>query len=124
MLIPSSALVRCMVLWLLSAVAVAIWPVFTVHWLGVSTVFVVIVLSDALLAARRVHVELRRSLPGSAPLGVWVDVRVRLENLDRMLLSCEVFDHYPAGCTVEGMPRRLRAAPRGWVELTYRLRPE
>jgi uncharacterized protein (DUF58 family) len=124
MLIPSSVLVRWTLLWLVSAVAVAIWPVFTVHWLGLSAVFVIIVLSDALLAARRLQLELRRSLPGSAPLGVWIDVRLRLDNQDRMRLSCELFDHYPAGCAVEGLPRQLKAAPRGWVELTYRLRAE
>jgi len=124
MLIPSSALVRWTLLWLASAVAACVWPLFMVQWLGLSAVLAVIVLSDALLAARRVRIAVRRWLPGSAPLGVWIDIRLRVDNDDRMPLSCELFDHYPSGCGVEALPRRLTAAPRGWVELAYRLRPE
>jgi uncharacterized protein (DUF58 family) len=41
-----------------------------------------------------------------------------------MQLSCEVFDHHPAACAVEAMPRRVSVAGQGWVELTYRLRAE
>jgi uncharacterized protein (DUF58 family) len=66
----------------------------------------------------------RRGVPGSAPLGVWIEIRLRLDNLDRIRVSCELFDHYPAACAVEGQPKRLTVAPRGWVELAYRLRAE
>src|SRR5690348_8952025 len=124
MLIPSSALVRWAMLWLVSAVGVSIWPALTVHWLGVTTLFALAVVSDALLSARRVRLDLRRHVPGSAPLGVWITIRLRLTNQDRLRLSCELFDHYPSGCAVEELPRRLSVGARGWVELTYRLRAE
>jgi uncharacterized protein (DUF58 family) len=124
MLIPSSALVRWTLLWLISAVAVSMWSMLTVHWLAVSAVFALAVLSDTLLSARRVSLDVRRWVPGSAPLGVWIEIRLRLDNRDRLRLSCELFDHYPPGCAVEGLPRHVVAAPRGWVELAYRLRAE
>jgi uncharacterized protein (DUF58 family) len=124
MLIPSAALVRLTLLWLISAVAVCIWPSLMVYWLALSALFGLVALSDALLAARPVRLEVRRGVPGSAPLGVWIEIRLRLDNLDRMRVSCELFDHYPAACAVEGQPKRLTAAPRGWVELAYRLRAE
>jgi uncharacterized protein (DUF58 family) len=124
MLIPSSALVRWALLWLVSAVGVSIWPTLTVHWLGATTLLALAVVSDALLSARRVRLDLRRDVPGSAPLGVWITIRLRLTNHDRLRLSCELFDHDPSGCAVEELPRRLSVAARGWVELTYRLRAE
>lgn len=124
MLIPSPALLRWTLLWLLSAVTISIWPIFLVQWLWLSAGLGAVALADALIAARRLRLELRRTLPVSAPLGVWIDVRMRLHNHDRMQLSCEVFDHYPAACAVEAMPRRVSVAAEGWVELTYRLRAE
>jgi len=124
MLIPSSALVHWTLLWLVSAVAVSIWPMLTAQWLAASALFAVAVASDALLSARRAALEVHRWVPGSAPLGVWIEIRLRLTNHDRLRLSCELFDHYPPGCVVEGLPRRLAAAPREWVELAYRLRAE
>src|SRR5262245_27189239 len=124
MLIPSPSLVRWTFLWVVSAVAVCIWPALLTPWLGLTAVGALATLSDALLAARRVRLEVSRSLPGSAPLGVWIDIRLRLTNEDRMRMSCELFDHYPVECAVQGLPRRVSAAPRGWVELAYRLRPE
>jgi uncharacterized protein (DUF58 family) len=123
-LIPSAALVRWTLLWLVSAVAVCLWPPLTVAWLALTAIFALVALSDALLAARRIKLEVRRSLPPSAPLGVWIDIRLRLDNYDRMRLSCELFDHYPGNCAVEGQPRRVNVAPRGHVELVYRLRAE
>ncbi len=124
MLIPSSNLLRWTLLWLLSAVAVCLWPALTLQWLVLSGLFILVALSDALLAARRIKLEVRRSVPGSAPLGVSIDIRLRLANLERMRLACEVFDHFPTGCAMEGLPRGLAIQPRGWVELAYRLRAE
>jgi uncharacterized protein (DUF58 family) len=123
-MIPSALLVGLTLAWLASAVAVCIWPSLTVQWAGVSAGLGLIAAADALLAARRMRIEVHRSLPASAPLGVWLEARLRVHNGDRMPIACELFDHYPAGCTMENLPRRVSAAPRGWVELTYRIRPE
>src|SRR4051794_27365007 len=115
MLIPSPLLVSLLLLWLASAVAVCIWPMFILQWLGLTALLGIVALSDALLAARRVRIEVRRVLPGSAPLGVWLEVRLRVHNHDRITLAAEVFDHYPDGCAAENQPRRVTVAARGWV---------
>jgi uncharacterized protein (DUF58 family) len=124
MLIPSSTLARLGALWLASAVAVSIWPLFLLQWLGMSAALAVFVLGDGLIAVRRVSMRIERAVPGSAPLGVWLEVRLRLHNEGRMPLALDVVDHYPSGCAVDNLPRRVNATARGWVEFTYRLRPE
>ncbi len=123
MLIPAPWLLRLLVVWLALAIVVSIWPTLTAEWLAGSIAALAVVISDAWLTRRTVHLEAHRTLPYSAPLGGWIDVRIRLSNAGRIPVSCTAYDHHPAPCAVEGLPRRLTIAAGGWSEFAYRLRP-
>ena len=122
-MVPSALLVRLALLWLLAAIAASIWIEFTNPWILLSALIGIVALGDLLVAARRLRIEAQRMLPASAPLYVWIDVRLHLSNHDRMSVSCQVFDHYPPECSLEGQPRDLAIPAGGWAEFSYRLRP-
>jgi uncharacterized protein (DUF58 family) len=122
-MLPSRLLVRIALLWLVASVAASIWEALLLPWLIASGLAGLAVLSDLLLVARRLRVEARRMLPGSAPLYVWIDARMHLSNRDRVGVMCEVYDHHPPECAMEGLPRELTIPAGGWAELHYRLRP-
>ncbi len=89
----------------------------------VSAMLGLLALGDLFLAVRRTRLQVRRLLPASAPLYVWIEVRLHLSNLDRVRVSCEAFDHHPPECAIEGLPRALEIPAGGWAEFGYRLRP-
>jgi uncharacterized protein (DUF58 family) len=122
-MIPSPLLVRLALLWTVAAVAASIWPALTGPWIAASGLLGAASLGDLLLSARRLRLEVRRQLPASAPLYVWTEARLHLSNRDRARVSCDAFDHHPAECTVEGLPRALSIPSGGWAEFSYRLRP-
>jgi len=122
-LIPSRLLVGLALAWLLAAIAASVWAPLTTPWLALSGLLGIAALADALLALRRPRLEARRLLPTSAPLGVWMEVRLHISNREKIAISCEAFDHYPAVCIVEGLPRTTSIPARGWSEFAYRLRP-
>jgi uncharacterized protein (DUF58 family) len=122
-MVPSRHLVALSLLWLIAAVAVAIWPVARQAWLIGTAVLAAAVLLDLLLLALLPAPSARRTLPGSAALNVGIDVHLRLSNPGGSRVHCKVYDHHPVECATEGLPRGLRVPPRGWAEMTYRLRP-
>ncbi|HTS51872.1 MAG TPA: DUF58 domain-containing protein [Burkholderiales bacterium] len=122
-MIPSLLLVRLSLLWFVAAVAASIWSELGAAWMIASAVLGILALGDLLLAARRPRLEVRRLLPASAPLYVWIEVRLHLSNRDRVRVLCEAFDHHPPECAIEGLPRELAIPARGWAEFSYRLRP-
>ena len=122
-MVPSSLLVRLALLWLVAAIAASIWTDLTSAWILLSALVGMVALGDLLVAARRIRIEARRTLPASAPLYVWIDVRLHLSNHDRMQVSCQLFDHYPPECSLEDLPRDLTIPAGGWAEFSYRLRP-
>ena len=123
MLTPSALMVRLALAWLVGAIAASIWKQLADAWIIAGAALGVLALADLFLAARRTRLQVRRQLPASAPLYVWIEVRLHLSNPDRMRLICEAFDHYPPECLSEGLPRRLAVPAGGWVEFGYRLRP-
>ena len=122
-MLPSKTLTRLLLLWVIAAVAVSIWPVGLEPWLIGSGVAGAAALFDMLLLVLLPRQTAERRLPGSAALNVGLDVHLRLHNRAATFLRCEVFDHHPPQSVVEGLPRALRVPARGWAELTYRLRP-
>jgi uncharacterized protein (DUF58 family) len=122
-MIPSPLLVRLALLWVISAVAASIWNGLAGIWIIASALLGAVAAGDMLLAARRVQLEARRLLPASAPLYVWIEARLHISNRDRMTVSCQAFDHHPAECAIEGLPRGLSIPAGGWAEFNYRLRP-
>jgi len=122
-ILPSVRLLWVLTVLAALAVAVSIYPDFTVYWSALSGVAAVLALLDAAVALRLATPSAARKVPASLALGVPVDVALRLNNGSRLPLDCEVHDHHPASIEAEGLPRRLRLAPGQWGELTYQARP-
>jgi uncharacterized protein (DUF58 family) len=120
---PGAAALRHLALWLAVGLAAAAWPLLGRVWLVHGAALAVALLVDARGARRLPPPAARRQVAATLPLGVWVPVRLRLDNPSDVPLDLEVFDHHPAHADAEGLPRRLRLAPGGWSELAYRLRP-
>ena len=122
-MIPSAHLLHVGLLWLAAAVAASIWPRALPGWQIASLALAGIAAADFLLLALLPRITGERSLPGSAALGIAIDVPIRLASRAALPLACEVHDHHPAQCTVEAQPQAVRLPARGWTELVYRLRP-
>jgi len=122
-MLPSRHLVALALLWLVAAVAASIWPLAQQGWMIATAVLAATLLLDLLLLALLPAPSARRTLPASAALNVGIDVHLRLTNPGAARIHCQVYDHHPAPCVVEGLPRGLSLPARGWAEMGYRLRP-
>lgn len=120
---PSGILVGTAAALLLLAVAGAAWPALAPLWPIASGAAALLALLDAALAGRLPPPVLERRLPGTLPIGVWTRVRLRLRNGPPLARRVRIFDDLPAELQCQGQPRELQLAPRGVLELTYRLRP-
>lgn len=78
------------------------------------------------LAASRVmppRLELERFVPTSLPIGRWRDCTLRIHNRGAFALRCEIYDHHPATCEMEGLPVDLVVPAAGFAQARYRIRP-
>ena len=123
MILPSTRFLWCLTALAALAVAVSIYPDFHDYWATLAGVTAVLALLDAVTALRQATPPSARQVPGSLALGVPIDVALRVQNLSRLPLLCEVHDHHPASLESEGLPRRLALAPAQWGELRYQARP-
>jgi uncharacterized protein (DUF58 family) len=122
-LLPSANLLRLALLWLVAAVAASIWTAGLFAFLVASAVLGVAAAADLLLLALLPAPAGARRLPGSAALNVWIDVHLRVANRGRLALDCEIHDHHPSECGIEGQPQSVTLPAGGWAEVTYRARP-
>src|SRR5689334_1404114 len=122
-MIPSLRLI-----WLAAGLAVlgacaAVWPALTTICAAGGILLVLVAGADAFVvgAARRVSAE--RATPGSAALGAWHRIRVRVHNQSGSAADIRLHDHHPAKCEVRDLPQHVRLAKRAWAELAYELKP-
>ena len=78
---------------------------------------------DALLARQAPNIRLERSLAGVWPVDIWNTVTLTLHNEGKRKLSLEVFDDYPTGWHVEGLPHASQIAVGAYTAISYRLCP-
>jgi len=92
-------------------------------WQVALAIFAAAALAD-LAAARAMpaQLELERLVARSLPIGRWRDCVLRLHNRGRFAVRCELYDHHPAACEVEGLPMELAPPPGGYAQARYRLR--
>ncbi|MFC3606317.1 DUF58 domain-containing protein [Stutzerimonas tarimensis] len=76
-----------------------------------------IALLDALRLRRQPSPEIKRQLPGEAPVGRWQEVRLELRHGSRVRV--QVFDHAPASLQVDSLPVAVRLAPGETATLSY-----
>jgi uncharacterized protein (DUF58 family) len=110
--------------WLTLAVLASLWPSLVFAWQLSGWSLLALALIDALLAWRLDGVDAARSLPGTLPLGVWTEVRVRVQNLQALPRTLRIFDHHPTAMSQRGLPQTIKVSGRAWAELAYQVQPE
>ena len=112
-------------LWLLLALALptAFWPGLLPYWRGLAGFGGVVALLDLLRLCFVPVPTAQRRVPGHLSAGRWQKVRLRLHNPGRRSMRLEVFDHYPAGAGLEGLPHSISLPAGGWGGFHYRIRP-
>lgn len=120
---PARRLLYLLWLWLAVAIVAAFWPSLIAAWLGLAAVIVVLGGVDWIRAMRQPQASVERRVPGTLALGVWSKVGLRVHNPGRALLIAGVFDHFPPHTEMRGMPAQVSIPARGWVDLTYEIRP-
>ncbi|MFZ3323355.1 MAG: DUF58 domain-containing protein [Usitatibacter sp.] len=110
---------------LLALAFVASWvKELTWAWEGALAIFAAAAIAD-LVAARAMspRLELQRFVPTSLPIGRWRDCALRLHNRGNFALRCELYDHHPSACEVQGLPMELVVPGGGFAQGSYRIRP-
>jgi uncharacterized protein (DUF58 family) len=121
--LPSKRLVWLAVVLAAAATGVAIVAAFEAQWLTLAGAAALIAALDLVSGLRQAPPAVVRRLPATLALGVRIDVSLRLANMSRRRLRCEVHDHHPDSFEVEGLPRGGQLAPLEWVEIVYQARP-
>jgi len=96
----------------------------TLAWEAALALFAAAAAAD--LAASRAlapRLELERFVPTSLAIGRWRDCALRLHNRGSFALRCELYDHHPAACEIEGLPMDLVVPGGGFAQARYRIRP-
>ncbi|MTW13567.1 DUF58 domain-containing protein [Pseudoduganella eburnea] len=104
-------------------VPASVWPQLQLPWQVLGGALLLAAGADALLARRRPALRAERQLAGVLPVGAWHDVRLTVHNEGAAPLQLDVFDDYPAGWELEGMPHATRLAPGAFSTIAYRVRP-
>ena len=122
---PTRSCILALAGWLAFAVLASVWPgALAAHWQALGWSLAFFALLDGVLALRTPELDIARSLPGTLPVGVWCEVRLRLANRSAWPLKLEVFDGTPHALDTQHMPRRLRLAPGASAELSYQVKPK
>ncbi|WP_035058015.1 DUF58 domain-containing protein [Andreprevotia chitinilytica] len=109
---------------LVAAFAVAVpWLPDVLWWLGVAGVVALVVIVDAALGWRVPVLVAERLVAGVWARGRWGDVTITVHHAAGRALALELFDHYPVGWELEGLPHASRVQPGGFVRFVYRVQP-
>ncbi len=122
MILPSTRLLWLGAALFGAAIGVSIFGYQEV-WTGMAALLVLAALVDAAAAARLPAPAVARQVPNALALGVRTEVVLRIANLTRRVMRCELHDHHPATLESEGLPRAVVLEPGGWTEVRYQVRP-
>ena len=110
--------------WTLLGLLPVFWPELTAPWALAGGLFLAVIVGDAVVLHRLGPLTVERTVAAALPLGVWRAIRLRIGNPHDRPVLLTAFDHYPtAAAEIDGLPQRVTVQPRGWAELSYRLRP-
>jgi uncharacterized protein (DUF58 family) len=137
---PARRLLQCVLAWaafgLLASVLAALLPALLpssaralqgalqVAFWGAGAALLAAALADLWRGRRAPPLGVERQAPGVWPVGVWHGAALILRNRGPRTLQVEVFDDYPSGWDIEGMPHAAAIAPGAFVTVTYRLRAQ
>jgi uncharacterized protein (DUF58 family) len=122
-LVPTARLLWLAGLLTAAGIGVTVYRDAQPLWPFVAAIVAGAALVDALLVRRRALPGVRRTLPGSLPLGVRHEVTLRIENAGAAALALDVFDHHPPHVTVEGLPLRVTVPAGGFADVRYAVTP-
>lgn len=122
-MIPAKRLFYLLWLWLAAGVVAAFWPTLVTAWIGVGALMLLTAGFDVFAALRQPEVSVMRRVAGSLALGVWSEVRLRIQHAEKSPVALEIFDHFPPHAEVRGMPTQTRIPASGWAEISYEARP-
>jgi uncharacterized protein (DUF58 family) len=129
---PARKLLQCVLAWaacgLLASVLAAFAPALQ-GWLAVpfwaaGAALLAAAVADAWRGWRAPPLRVERQVPGVWPVGVWHSAAITLRNGAERTIEVDLFDDYPAGWDIEGMPHAAAIAPGAYVTVAYRLRPQ
>jgi len=122
---PAPLLLRLLWLWLAFAGAAAFWPALVLPWAAAGGTLFLIALFDAWTEVRSPLPLVTRKFARSQhaqPVGVWREIVLDIENPTGQPRFISVFDHYPPGCDIDGLPLDFVLAPQSRASASYQLR--
>ena len=94
-------------------------------WAAAAAGLAALVLADALVAMRRLKergwITVNRRIPHTIPVGVPVEVVLKISNRGSIGASLLIYDLHPASCLAEHMPFAIQLAAGAFVECRYHL---
>lgn len=99
------------------------FPVFAHLLWGIGGLFVLIVLLDALMVWPEPELRIERHVAQVIAVGKWTEVELVIHHPAGRKLELQVFDHYPTGWELQGMPTLCSVNPGGFVSLHYQCKP-
>ena len=78
--------------WLAVGVVAAFWPTLVSVWAGIGALLLLVALIDLFKVSRRPDISVVRTVSGSLALGVWSEVRLRLQQAAGSPVVLEIFD--------------------------------
>ncbi|NUO75172.1 MAG: DUF58 domain-containing protein [Lysobacter sp.] len=120
---PAPALLALLVLWGAFGLVASIGWVPAQWWWIAGAALAAIAAVDAWRVHRAATPRVRRSMPDTWPIGLEREVSLTLD-ADARRQALDVFDLYPGGWSMQGLPRRLDLRRGETSSVDYRLRAE
>ncbi|HED35353.1 MAG TPA: DUF58 domain-containing protein [Gammaproteobacteria bacterium] len=120
---PSVRLLYVSVVIVIAGLVSSIWPSLEVAWLIVLCALSLLVLIDLLRVSRVLAPQVERTIAGALSVGVVHNVQLYIKNNSRFDVQVDIYDHFPEGLQVRGLPRRLFLDAEEVAELSYSLKP-
>ncbi len=120
---PSIRLLYLSVFIVIAGLVSSIWPALEGAWLIAVCVSLLLVLIDLWRVSRVAVPQIERTIAGALSVGVAHDVQLYIKNNNRLDVQVDIYDHFPQGLQVTGLPRRLFLDAGEFAELSYSLKP-
>ena len=122
-MIPTRQTVYITLLWLLLAIAVAIWPEYEAPWKIATIVIVLVAALDLLYLYTLPRLEIERQVLPALSLGTWTPVQLTIHNRSNLTFHLSVFDHFPESCEYKNLPLKVTLHRHNWCQLEYQVKP-
>ncbi|HFC93598.1 MAG TPA: DUF58 domain-containing protein, partial [Leucothrix mucor] len=119
--IPSKRLFYILSIIALIGLLATLWTDLIELWKFSLSITLVTAAVDLLLVYLKQPIEALRDAPGSLPLGVNRQIKLRLHNHSKRSQTLQVYDHYPESMEVEGLPVNLSIGAGQYADIEYKL---